>query len=276
MTTPKIISGKRESFYATIIDRQIYIEVDGTGPYMIMTHGLGASSNVFQPLVETFSTRFTVIRFDWPGLGMSPLGKELPCLTVPTYVSVLEGVMNYLKIDRAVLVGHSLGGIISMHLAARYPERVVGLATIGAGRTRFPPSESRTQTLRNAEVARKCGVWSMVDDRVQGNILPKSPALARALLRQVTASTDSEGYAQACDALIDESHVDPDYSKISCPTVVVGGSHDLIAPMDVTRQLYNMIRSGPAKVHIVTLETGHMQIIEDVDGTVAAIEGTIL
>lgn len=163
-----------------------------------------------------------------------------------------------------------------MHLAVRYPKRVAGLVAIGARRSRFPPSESRTRTLRIAEVARKSGVWSMVDDRVQGNILLKSPALARALLRQVTASTDPEGYAQTCDALIDESHVDPDYSKISCPTVVVGGSHDLIAPMDVTRELYNLIRSGPATVHIATLETGHMHIIEDVDGVVAAIEDIIL
>ncbi|KAL4889431.1 hypothetical protein BDV59DRAFT_186520 [Aspergillus ambiguus] len=112
----------------------------------------------------------------------------------------------------------------------------------------------------------------MVDDRVQGNIIPQSPALARALLRQVTASTDAEGYAQTCDALTDASHIDPDYSAISCPTVIIGGQHDIIAPVEVTKELYTLIKAGSAIVHLALLETGHMHIIEDIHGVAANIE----
>lgn len=265
----------RESHFVTIHGRTIYLEVDGHGPHMVMTHGLGASSNVFQPLTELFADRFTVVRFDWPGLGMSPLGSGHPPLTIPIYERVLEGVLNHLHIDQAVLIGHSLGGIASMHFAAHHPTRVTALATIGAGRTRASPSQGRTETLGIAESARKHGIWPTVDHRVHWNIIPHSPALARALLRQVTASTDPEGYAQMCDALTDSSHVDPDYSKISCPTVVIGGWHDTIAPVEVTNDLYTLIKAGPAIVHLVLLETGHMQIIEDVGGVAGSIEGIL-
>lgn len=127
---------KRTSFFLSLSAQNVFVEIDGQGPYMIMTHGLGASSNVFQPLVEEFSDKYTVIRLDWPGLGKSPLPTTKQPLSVPYLIEVLEQTMDALEIPSAILVGHSLGGIISMHMAARCPQRVDGLAVIGAGRTR--------------------------------------------------------------------------------------------------------------------------------------------
>ena len=76
----------RSSFYAMIHGKKICIDVDRKGPLMIMTHGLDASSNVFQPLIEIFSCDYTVVRFDWPGLGMTALAPEKPPLSVPGFL----------------------------------------------------------------------------------------------------------------------------------------------------------------------------------------------
>ena len=265
------IEPTRRSFYVMIHGKKIFIEVDGKGPFMIMTHGLGASSNVFQPLTEVFSSDYTVVRFDWPGLGMTGLAAELPPLSVPGFLKDLEGVMDHLKIESAILVGHSLGGIISMHFAAKYPARVGGLAVIGAGRTRAVDGKSREDTLHLASTTRRIGVWARVDDALSLNIPPSSPALARALLRQITATTDPEGYAQVCEALTDKSHVDPEYSQITCSTCVVGGVYDRIAPVDVTHELCDLIGQSGTRPRVCMLKTGHMQIIEDVDGVAVAI-----
>lgn len=262
----------RRSLVASIADYDVFIELDGSGPYMILMHGLGASTQVFQPLVEIFAAKYTLVRIDWPGSGQSSLSKSGAKINMPSLVNVLEGVMDVLKIESAVLVGHSLGGIVSMMLAAKSPERVSGLAVIGAGRTRATQPEPKAFTLSLAQQAREYGIRGHVDDRVSYNIPASSPPLSRALLRAVTASSNPEGYAQICEALCDDSHKDPDYSRIACPACVIGGQHDSISPVSVTDELVEMIaRSGtrPGR-HIV--DTGHMMIIEDAEGTAAAIK----
>lgn len=261
----------RRSFFACIADYDIFIEVDGNGPHMIMTHGLGANTTVFGPLQEIFATDYTVVRIDWPGLGHSGLNKSGAMISMPSLVEVLEGVMDVLEIRGAILVGHSLGGVVSMMLAAKSPTRVHGLAVIGAGRTRATQSDSKVFTLNLARQARRQGLQEMVDDLVTFNIPFSSPRLARALLRSVTTSSKPEGYAQICEALCDESHRDPDYSRIVCPACVIGGQHDNVSPINITEDLVELIAGSGKRPTCHILNTGHMMIIEDVEGTAAAI-----
>lgn len=267
---------QRKSLFLTVRGQQIYVEIDGQGPYMIMTHGLGSSSNLFQPLTELFSSRYTVLRIDWPGSGHSGLTRGHPPLSVPGFTADLMGVMNCLNIKSATLVGHSLGGMISMQVAAQAPHRVDGLVVIGAGRSRAVEGPSRDSTLALAKLTREIGVAARVDQAVEINIPRTSPALARALLRQVTSMTNPEGYAQTCDALTDPSHVDPDYSAITCPTCVVGSEFDNIASVEVTEELHRLIGRSGNRPHLRILQTGHMQIIEDVEGVTAAIETVLV
>ncbi|SPO07706.1 uncharacterized protein DNG_10401 [Cephalotrichum gorgonifer] len=264
---------QRKSFFSSINGRNIYIQIDGAGPAMVMTHGLGASANVFQPLVEIFSPRFTVVRFDWPGLGLSGLTKGQPPLSVPGFLEDLEGVLDLLEIESAILVGHSLGGSVSMHLAAKTPARVSGLVIIGAGRPRVEESQSRTATLKIAEIARREGLWLNVDDRVSTNIPPESPALARALLRQVTGATDPEGYAQVCDAMCHPSYVDPDYYRITMPTCIIGSTKDKIVAPEVAYELQGLIGKNGNVPDVHIMNGGHMMIIEDVEGVASIIDG---
>jgi len=242
---------------------------------MIMTHGLGSGSCAFQPLTEIFSPNYTVIRIDWPGHGHSSLSKSGKKFTMNSLVEILEGVMDHLELQDAVLVGHSAGGIASMMLAAKSPQRVRGLAVIGAGRTRAGNGPPRTATLELAEWARTTGIAPEVDARVQHNIPKSSPPLARALLRSLTATTNPEGYAQLCDALCDASHVDPDYSAIVCPVSVVGGRTDPISPVAVTDELVSLMSNGGRKPWRVVLETGHMMIIEEAAGIAEALGGML-
>ncbi|KAJ5088418.1 hypothetical protein N7456_012034 [Penicillium angulare] len=267
------LQGQRTSFHVTINSRQTFIEVDGNGPYMIMTHGLGTSSNVFQPLVDIHSARFTIIRFDWPGHGQSDkLTKNQQPLSVPEFLADLEGVMDYFSIDSAVLLGHSLGGIISMHFAAQYPERVKGLVVIGAGRAKVPGSSAHSNTLAQGDMARKMGMLEVATQRIPVNFTKESSLLARAFLRQVLSTTDPEGYAQVCEALCDKSHIDPDYSRICCPTSLIWGAYDEISPMGIGMEIKSLIAESGNLPELCVLGTGHMPIIDDVFGVTEAVD----
>ncbi|KAK4869340.1 hypothetical protein LT330_006340 [Penicillium expansum] len=200
MSTTVLNKAQRMSIIIPIAGVDVFVEIDGDGPHMIMTHGLGASTNVFYPLMEIFSKTHTVVRIDWPGHGHSSLSNTVEKVTMPLLVTILESVMNHLTISTAILVGHSAGGIVSMMVAARNPDRVDALFVLGAGRTRAVDRLSKSFTQQLSRAARSKGLHWHVDERVDYNIPSGTVGLSRALLRAITSRTDPEGYAQMCDA----------------------------------------------------------------------------
>ncbi|KAJ5419426.1 Alpha/beta hydrolase fold-1 [Penicillium crustosum] len=262
---------QRRSAIISVVGFDVFVEIDGDGPYMIMTHGLGANTNVFYPLMEIFYKTHTVVRIDWPGHGHSSLNNTTEKVTMPILVAILRGVMDHLTISSAILVGHSAGGIVSMMFAAQFSGRVDALFVIGAGRTRAVECPAKSFTLQLSRAARSRGLFWDVDERVDYNIPPGTAGLSRALLRAVTSQTNPEGYAQMCDALCDDTHVDPNYSSITCPTCVIGGLADNISPVHVTDELVGLIANSGKTPLRYLLNTGHMIIIEDVHGTALAI-----
>ncbi|KAH7400249.1 Alpha/Beta hydrolase protein [Cadophora sp. MPI-SDFR-AT-0126] len=267
----------RSSSFVNINGRPIFIDVDGEGPPMIMMHGLGGSSNFFQPLVATFSKTFTVVRFDWEGLGRSKidLSDNADRITMPKYVRDITAVMEHFKFESAILVGHSLGSVLAMMFAAQFPKRVIALVAIGPGRSRAKVPAAKAFTLQMAKNARELGMPALADGTVAKNVAASSSDVVRAFVREVIAGQDGEGYARVCEAACDDTHVDPEYGLISCPTVVVSGDQDLISPPEVGEEIAQLIGSGTATVVFRVVHSGHQQVLEDTQGVVAAIKSVI-
>ena len=98
-------------------------------PAVILLHGLGASLETWEPWARALSTRYRVIRLDLPGFGLTgadPTGDYADTRTI----RILIDLMDRLKVDRASLIGNSLGGRIAWNFAALHPERVARLVLI--------------------------------------------------------------------------------------------------------------------------------------------------
>jgi pimeloyl-ACP methyl ester carboxylesterase len=98
-------------------------------PAVILLHGFGASLHSWEPWAEALSATHRVIRFDIPGFGLSPPdpGSDY---SLARDIAVLEGLMDRLGLARAALVGHSMGGKIAWHFAAKRPDRVSHLVLV--------------------------------------------------------------------------------------------------------------------------------------------------
>lgn len=117
-----------------------YLTVDGvrlrlrdTGPRdtpaVILLHGFGASLDTWEPWAQALSARFRVIRFDLPGFGLTgadPTGDYSDARAV----QILLDLMDQLGVDRAGIVGNSLGGRIAWTFAALHPDRVSRLVLV--------------------------------------------------------------------------------------------------------------------------------------------------
>ena len=95
---------------------------------LIFIHGVGMRGDVWSPQVEYFSNDYQVITYDFLGHGESPLPPEEPVLD--NYVEQLNNLLKHLGLSLISLVGHSMGALISVAFALKYPEKVKALVPI--------------------------------------------------------------------------------------------------------------------------------------------------
>ncbi|MDX8443263.1 alpha/beta fold hydrolase [Mesorhizobium australafricanum] len=113
-----------------------YVEVAGSEPPLVLVHGFTDTSRSFSLLAPHLSGR-RLIMPDLRGHGGSQAGEGCG---VADFADDLAGLIRCLRLDRPVVVGHSLGAMVSIALAARYPELVDGLVVVaGTLRTGFAP-----------------------------------------------------------------------------------------------------------------------------------------
>ena len=125
--------------------------VAGSGPAVLLIHGIGDSSETWSPVIPGLAQHYRVIVPDLLGHGQSD--KPRGDYSIGGYANGMRDLLSVLGIDRVTLVGHSLGGGIAMQFAYQYPERterIVLVATGGVGRQVTPLL--RTATLPGAEL----------------------------------------------------------------------------------------------------------------------------
>lgn len=104
----------------------LFIQQSGQGPDLVMLHGWGLHGKIFDPVLSSFEEHFTVHVIDLPGFGRSVVDNEEYNLDY-----VIKKVLQVAP-RNAHWLGWSLGGLIAMAIAIKYPEKVNGLITVAA------------------------------------------------------------------------------------------------------------------------------------------------
>ncbi len=118
----------RSGHVARLSDADLHYVDRGSGPPLLLIHGLGASLFTFRKNVDDLAQRFRVIAVDLGGFGGS--SRELADYSQTVHARRLVELLDRLGIDRASVLGHSMGGSIAMRLAATYPARVERLVLV--------------------------------------------------------------------------------------------------------------------------------------------------
>lgn len=231
------------------------VESEGEGPPVVMLHGLGGTSNSFQPLVPALSG-FRLIRPDLPGAGRSPTpaGK----LTVASLVDAVADAMNHLGVARAHITGHSFGTLVAQHLAARLPDKCASLTLFGPI---LEPQDAARERLRaRAEAARHDGMDVIGEQLSRGALSGTSAAdnpVAVAFVRESHMRQDAEGFARSCEALAEAGRAD--HRLVGCPTLIVTGDEDGVGPPTMARELAGRIKGAKS---VILDRCGHWTPIE--------------
>ena len=111
----------------------IYYEVHGSGPALLMTHGYSATSQMWQPQIDLLSQRHTLITWDMRGHGQSGSPKDDAAYSESLTTADMKALLDHLGFEIAIIGGLSLGGYMSLAFYADYAERVKALLIIDTG-----------------------------------------------------------------------------------------------------------------------------------------------
>ncbi len=236
---------------------RLFAESQGDGPAVVFVHGLGATSSVWHAQRTVVSRNFRVITFDLSGSGRSDKSKRV--YSFDAWAEETAGLLDLLQVPAAVIVGHSMGTLVVQRFAARFPQRTQALVLAGA-LTELPEPAKEVYRQR-AELVEREGMAGVADVILAGALTPATregnPALA-GLARDMLLSNDPVCYADHCRALVAGS-ARADQPRIACPTLLLVGDQDTVAPLAVQQQITaaipgSRLRIVPGTAHLTMLE----------------------
>jgi pimeloyl-ACP methyl ester carboxylesterase len=234
-----------------------YIE-RGQGPPIMLIHGLGASTYTWRYAIDDLAREFRVVALDLLGFGHSQRVADAD-YSLSGHARRVAVLMDRLGIGRATIVGHSLGGLVALHLAGGFPEKVSALILVAPARPQEARALSRTRYLRllypffYALVYQSRGMR-----RRELSLLYADPsAVSDEVVRHYLELARFQGHQEALARLARDIARDPplDLARLDVPVLLIWGESDRLMPPSRSRWLLERLPD----VRLVRLTgAGHM------------------
>jgi pimeloyl-ACP methyl ester carboxylesterase len=216
----------------------------GEGPVLLLVHGLGGAWQNWLENLPALGREFRVIAVDLPGFGGSdPLP---PPAAMETHAEVLAVLLDRLGIDRVIIVGHSMGGLVTVLFAKAHAERCHGMVMVCAGGielgwwrlqaivqgfTLFNAVMSRPGVVR--ALALRPRLRNLLMSGALGDPSAVSPALASQVLPPMAAAPGFLGALSAGSKAVAQARAE----DIGLPTLMIWGEQDPILPVKRAQEL---------------------------------------
>jgi 3-oxoadipate enol-lactonase len=240
---------------------------NGNAPVVAFSNSLGTDFRIWDDVVARLPADWGVLRYDTAGHGLSPSGGAM---SIDDHAGDLAALLDAFGVDRAVVVGLSVGGLIAQALALGWPTRVAGLVLSNTG------MKIGTAEIWNAraEAIRAGGMEAICDATMERWFSPGFRADRPADLlrwRTMLAHTPADSYIALGSAIRDA-----DYSTraatISAPALCIAGSEDSATPPATLRALAGTV---PGARYEEIAGVGHLPCIEVPEKTAALIAGFV-
>lgn len=278
-------SGGFEPWEIDLHGHNVVYRVAGSGPPVVLIHGMVNSSRHWRAVAERLAERHSVIAPDLIGHGDSatPRGDY----SLGAHATVIRDLLSALGVRRATFVGHSLGGGVAMIFFWQFPERVERLALVSSGglghevspllRTAAVPGVRALLSM--AAHPRLTGALHAAGDRLQergANLGVQLQSVARAL-RPLETPGAREAFLQTLRAVIDVhgqrvSAADRLYLLERMPMLVCWGERDRTIPIAHGRAAHAAL---PGSRFVTLPRAAHFPHLEDPDGLAAALDDFI-
>ncbi|MBL0357242.1 MAG: alpha/beta hydrolase [Chitinophagaceae bacterium] len=245
-------------------NKNICYNVSGSGQPVILLHGFGEDGMVWQSQIEFLQNNFKLVMPDIPGSGQSEF---VPNATIETYAEVIKELIE-IEIQKekgeVVLIGHSMGGYVTLAFAEKYPRYLKSFGLFHS--SAFADPEEKISTRKKAiNFIKENGAFNFLKTSTPGLFTQRykdqHPEKVEALI-EAGKQFSPEALIQYYEAMIarpDRTHVLTSFNK---PVLFLIGEHDQAIPFESSmRQCYL-----PAQSHVNILrESAHMGMWEETE-----------
>lgn len=238
------------SHFADVDGVRIHYQEKGTGTPLILIHGFSSSTYSWKDVFEPLAKSYRVIAVDLKGFGFS--GKPDGDYTRRAQAILVTHLLDYLKIEKAWLVGNSMGGEVSLNFALQNPTRVAGLILIDSAGVSVPGSNSLAPGYASTPfVGPVLIALALTSDKLVRQGLEKSFYEDARITDERVASyyrplTTRGGQLAALRARTQWSlfPIEQELSKISVPTLIIWGAEDALIPVAAGRKMNSLIKDS--------------------------------
>jgi 3-oxoadipate enol-lactonase len=230
----------------------------GQGSAVVFLHAFPLNRAMWAPQASALAATWRCVTIDARGFGESTPTRPF---SVDRYADDVVAVLDGLAIERAVVVGLSMGGYVAFALWRRHPRRVRALV-LADTRAGADAPETRDRRRELIAFARSSGV-SAVADRQMIGLLGKStrergPEI-ETIARSIAANATVDGVVGALEAMMERPDSTPTLATISVPSLIVAGEEDVLTPPKEARAMHSMIYGSRLEI---LAHAGHLSSIE--------------
>jgi pimeloyl-ACP methyl ester carboxylesterase len=231
--------------FAELDGRRVYYDVHGAGDPVLLVNGLGADHAAWALQTEALRERFRVIVFDNPGVGRTtgPGG----AYTTALFADVAAALVRSLGIERAHVVGASMGGVIAQQLAVRHPELVRSLVLHCPWWRADPYTVALLRSWQAygraagmLELARQIWLWVFTPRffETRGSFLADLEQQVAARPVQTT-----EQFCEQAEACVSHAALET-IREVRAPTLITVGDRDILTPPEHASAIHERIRGS--------------------------------
>ncbi|GHB34562.1 3-oxoadipate enol-lactonase [Mongoliitalea lutea] len=235
---------------------------------LVFINSLGTDFRIWDAVIDGLGTEFGTLRFDKRGHGLSSLG-AVEKGSISSYAADVIGLCEVLDLDKIVLVGLSIGGLISLDIYQRYPNKIAGIVFMDTA-PKIGTAEAWNNRIQAISTKGMQAVApSILTNWFSPSFQEQQPA-AFALYQAMLERADVSGYRIACEAIRDADYTET-AQGIAIPVICMVGEEDKSTPVALVQGFAQLMNCS-----LITIpNAGHLPCVDSPERTTVILQDFI-
>lgn len=250
------------SRFAEVGGVRVHYQEKGSGPALVLVHGYGSNIYTWKDVFDALATEHRVIAVDLKGFGFT--AKPVGDYRIEDQAALVVGLLDQLKVEKAILCGSSMGGGVALAAAINYPQRVAGLVLVdsaafvaGRGSSSLAPGVVRWPVVGPLIAALALTRDTLVREGLSKSFRDQSKVTDErvAVYRLPLTTRGGQWAALRVGEQRDYSRIEPALGRITQPTLIIWGDEDRLILLEDGKRLHASI---PHSKFVVFEDCGHL------------------
>lgn len=249
-------------------DKSIHYSVEGAGKAIVLLHGFLESLNIWDDFSSALGQEFRIVAIDLPGHGKT--GRYSETHSMEFMAETVKTVLDHLKIEKCLMVGHSMGGYVTTEFAAKFPDILSGICLFHshAAADSDEARQNRTRTINLIEKDRTGFITSFIPNLFSPSEVQDYPREIENL-KKIAFDTPNESIIAALRGMMERKDHRELLENLEIPILIIAGKDDEKIQLGVIAQQAILPRHSEL---IILAGVGHMGYIEAYETTLKIIK----